>query len=826
MSSQLLPLRPPKTITISSPPTHSSTPSPSPSPSSPSPHTHNLYQRIYIPSHVYRHPSAILLELCTSMKELHQILPLIIKNGFYHEHLFQTKLVSLFCNYGSIAEAARVFEPIQHKIDVLYHTMLKGYAKNSTLDDALCFYHRMKLDDVRPVVYDFTYLLQLCGDKLDLKRGKEIHGQLITCGYESNLFAMTAVVNLYAKCRKIHDAYKMFERMPEKDLVSWNTVISGFAQNGLAKKALKLVSQMQEGGQMPDSITLVSVLPAVADIKSLGLGRSIHGYALRLGFESLVNVSTALVDMYFKCGSVRDARLIFERMNRKTVVSWNSMIDGYGQNGESEEAFRTFLKMLDEGVEPTNVTIMGALHACADLGDLERGKFVHKLLDQLKFSSNVSVMNSLISMYSKCKRVDIAASIFDDMPEKTQVTWNAMILGYAQNGCVNEALNLFCKMQSHGVKPDSFTFVSVITALADLSVTRQAKWIHGLVIRTCMDKNVFVATALVDMFAKCGAIQTARNLFNSMEERHVITWNAMIDGYGTHGHGKAALDLFNEMQNGSVKPNETTFLSVISACSHTGLVEQGLRYFESMKQDYGLEPAMDHYGAMVDLLGRAGRLDEAWSFIQNMPTEPEINVLGAMLGACKIHKNIELGEKVADKLFELDPDEGGYHVLLANMYASASMWDKVAKVRTAMEKQGIPKTPGCSLVEFRNEVHSFYSGSTNHPQSKIIYAYLEKLGDEIKAAGYVPDAESIHDVEEDVKEQLLNSHSERLAIAFGLLNTKPGTTIHIRKNLRVCGDCHRATKYISLVTGREIIVRDMRRFHHFKDGMCSCGDYW
>ncbi|CAJ1958727.1 unnamed protein product [Sphenostylis stenocarpa] len=785
-----------------------------------------LYQRIYVPSHVYRHPSAILLELCTSLKELHQILPLIIKNGFYNEHFFQTKLISLFCKFSSITEAARVFEPVEHKLDVIYHTMLKGYAKNSVLHDALKFYGRMRYDEVSPVVYDFTYLLQLCGESLDLRRGREVHGMVITNGFQSNLFAMTSVVNLYAKCRQIEDAYKMFERMPQRDLVSWNTVVAGYAQNGFARRAVQLVLQMQEAGQKPDSITLVTVLPAVADVKALRIGKSVHGYAFRAGFESMVNVATAMLDMYFKCGSVRNARLLFKGMNSRNVVSWNTVINGYEQNGESEEAFATFLKMLDEGVEPTNVSMMGALHACANLGDLERGRFVHRLLEEKKLGSDVSVMNSLISMYSKCKRVDIAASVFGNLKQKTIVTWNAMLLGYAQNGCVNEALNLFCEMQSHDIKPDSFTLVSVITALADLSVTRQAKWIHGLAIRTLMDKNVFVCTALVDTYAKCGAIQTARALFDMMEERHVITWNAMIDGYGTHGHGKEALDLFDEMQEGSVKPNEITFLSVIAACSHSGLVEEGLYYFESMKLNYGLKPAMDHYGAMVDLLGRAGRLDDAWKFIQDMPVKPGITVLGAMLGACKIHKNVELGEKVADELFELDPDEGGYHVLVANMYASASMWEKVARVRTAMEKKGIQKTPGCSLVELRNEVHTFYSGSTNHPQSKRIYAYLDTLGDEIKAAGYVPDTDSIHDVEEDVKEQLLSSHSERLAIAFGLLNTSHGATIHIRKNLRVCGDCHEATKYISLVTGREIIVRDLRRFHHFKNGSCSCRDYW
>lgn len=704
--------------------------------------------------------------------------------------------------------------------------MLKGYAKNSSLHNAVSFFVRMKCDDVKPVVYNFTYLLKVCGDNADLRRGKEIHGQVITNGFSSNVFAMTGVVNLYAKCRQIEDAYKMFDRMPERDLVCWNTIIAGFAQNGLAKMALDLVLRMQEEGQKPDSITVVTVLPATANIGSWRIGKLIHGYAIRAGFELLVNISTALVDMYSKCGSVGTARLIFDRMKQRTVVSWNSMIDGYVQSGDPEEAMSIFQKMLDEGVELTNVTVMEALHSCADLGDLERGKFVHKLVDELKLGYDVSVKNSLISMYSKCKRVDLAAKVFEGLQGKTIVSWNAMILGYAQNGRVNEALNHFCGMQSQNIKPDSFTLVSVIPALAELSVTRQAKWMHGLVIRNCLDKNVFVMTALVDMYAKCGAIRTARKLFDTMEERHVTTWNAMIDGYGTHGLGKDAVELFNDMQQGTIKPNDITFLCVISACSHSGLVEEGLRFFSSMKEDYGLEPAMDHYGAMVDLLGRAGQLNKAWDFIQDMPVEPGITVFGAMLGACKIHKNVELGERAAKKLFELNPDEGGYHVLLSNIYATASMWDKMAKVRTMMEKTGLQKTPGCSLVELKNEVHSFYSGSTIHPQSKRIYAFLETLGDDIKAAGYVPDTNSIHDVEDDVKKQLLNSHSEKLAIAFGLLNTSPGTTIHIRKNLRVCGDCHNATKYISLVTGREIIVRDMHRFHHFKNGTCSCGDYW
>ncbi|XP_059653705.1 pentatricopeptide repeat-containing protein At1g11290, chloroplastic [Cornus florida] len=787
---------------------------------------YTLSQRTHIPTHVYKHPSAILLELCTSMKELHQFIPLIIKNGLYNEHLFQTKLVSLFCKFGSLHEAARVFEPIDDKVDAFYHTMLKGYAQNSTLDDALSFFSRMMHDSVQPVVYNFTYLLKVCGDNSNLRRGKEIHSQLIVNGCASNVFAMNGVVNLYAKCRLVDEAYKMFDRMPERDLVCWNTIIAAYAQNGFSEKALKLVLRMQEEGHRPDSVTIVTILPVCADIGSMKIGKLIHGYVVRAGFESLVNVSTTLLNMYSKCGSVGTARLIFNNIRYRNVVSWNSMIDGYAQSGDSEEALMLFHRMLEEGLKPTNVTVMAALHACADMGDLVQGQFIHNLVNQLELFFDVSVVNSLITMYCKCKRVDVAAGIFESLQDKTLVSWNAMISGYAQNGHVTEALNLFCKMQMQNFKPDSFTMVSVIPAVAELSVLRQAKWIHGLVIRTCWDNNVFVMTALVDMYSKCGAVHTARKLFDMMEERHVTTWNAMIDGYGTHGLGKAAIELFNKMQKGDVNPNDITFLCIISACSHSGFVEEGRRYFTIMKEEYGLKPLMDHYGAMVDLLGRSGQLDEAWNFIQNMPIEPGINVFGAMLGACKIHKNVELGEKAANKLFELEPEEGGYHVLLANTYATASMWDKVAKVRAMMEKKGIQKTPGCSLVDLRNEVHTFYSGTTNHPQSKKIYAYLDVLIDKIKAAGYVPDTNSIHDVEDDVQEQLLNSHSEKLAISFGLLNTSTGTPIHIRKNLRVCGDCHNATKYISLVTGREIIVRDMHRFHHFKNGTCSCGDYW
>ncbi|KAF3773314.1 Pentatricopeptide repeat-containing protein [Nymphaea thermarum] len=690
--------------------------------------------------HIFCHPSGLLLEMCAEMRELYQFLPLVIKSGLDSDPLFQTKLLSLFSRFGSMHHADLVFQRTDHSKYEFWHSMLKGHSKNSSLDVAFSFFCRMRRFGVQPLVYNFTYLLKNCGDQLDVRRGKQIHGQLISCGFESNVFAMTAVVNMYAKCGQMRDAQKMFDRMPQRDVVAWNALVSGHAQNGLPLRAIQTFGLMQTEAMSPDSITIVS--------------------------------------------------------------------------------------MQAEGVRATDVTFMAALHACASMGDLAQGRYVHDLVVRDGFGSDVSVNNSLIAMYSKCKRMDLAAEIFKKLHKKTLVSWNAIISGYTQNDQVNEALHLFSEMQKKNLKPDSFTLVSIIPAFANLSVLRTSKWVHGHAIRLCLHRNVYVVTALIDMYAKSGSIKIARKLFDMTDERHVTTWNAMIEGYGTHGFGKEAVSLFNQMKMTPVKPNDVTFLCLLSACGHSGLVDEGRQFFNSMSRDYGLTPHMDHYATMVDLLGRAGLLDEAWDFIQAMPMEPGISVFGALLGACKIHKNVELGEKAATRLFELEPEEGGYFVLLANIYATASMWGAAARVRNMMEKKGIQKMPGCTLIQLKNEVHTFYSGSTSHPQTELIYKALEELMVKIKAAGYVPDTNSAHDVEDYVKEQLLNTHSEKLAIAFGLINTSPGTTVHIRKNLRVCGDCHTATKFISKVTNREIIVRDMHRFHHFKDGYCSCGDYW
>ncbi|KAG8069480.1 hypothetical protein GUJ93_ZPchr0006g41544 [Zizania palustris] len=699
---------------------------------------------------------------------------------------------------------------------------LREAAARSDLPGALAAFTAMSY----PVLRTFTSLLKLCAANGDLSTGRTVHAQLAARGLASEALAATALATMYAKCRRPADARRVFDRMPVRDRVAWNALVAGYARNGLAQMAMEMVVRMQEEGERPDSVTLVSVLPACANARALAACREVHGFTLRAGFDELVNVSTAILDTYCKCGDVRAARAVFDSMPVKNSVSWNAMIDGYAENGDARDALVLFKRMAGEGVDVTDVSVLASLHACGELGYLDEGRRVHKLLLQIGLDANVSVMNALITMYCKCRRNDLASQVFNELGSRTRVSWNAMILGCTHNGCSEDAVMLFTRMQLENVKPDSFTLVSVIPAVADISDPMQARWIHGYSIRLHLEEDLYVLTALIDMYAKCGRVTTARILFNSARERHVITWNVMIHGYGSHGLGMVAVELFEEMKCTGIVPNEMTFLSVLSACSHAGLVNEGWKYFTSMKGDFGLEPGMEHYGTMVDLLGRAGKLDEAWSFIQKMPMDPGISVYGAMLGACKLHKNVELAEESAQRIFELGPEQGVYHVLLANIYANASMWKDVARVRTSMEKKGLQKTPGWSIIQLKSEVHTFYSGSTNHQQAKEIYSRLARLLEEIKGVGYVPDTDSIHDVEDDVKAQLLNTHSEKLAIAFGLIRTAPGTTIQIKKNLRVCNDCHNATKLISLVTGREIIMRDIQRFHHFKDGKCSCGDYW
>uniref|UniRef100_A0A2P2II36 Pentatricopeptide repeat-containing protein At5g66520-like n=1 Tax=Rhizophora mucronata TaxID=61149 RepID=A0A2P2II36_RHIMU len=433
----------------------------------------------------------------------------------------------------------------------------------------------------------------------------------------------------------------------------------------------------------------------------------------------------------------------------------------------------------------------------------------------------------MITGLAKCGVVSEARELFNDMQVKDEITWSAMIDGYVKGGCFKEALEVFVVMQREEIRPSKFALSSGLAACANLGALGQGRWVHAYLEKNFIKLDSISGTALVDMYAKCGRVDMAWDVFEKMRVKEVFTWNAMISGLALNGRAEEAIEFFFRMLRGNFRPNGITFVGVLNACAHAGMVSRGLEIFHSMKTVFDVEPEMEHYGCLVDLLGRAGHLAEAEDLILSMPMKPSAAVWGALLGACRKHGDVELGERVGKILLELEPLNSGRYALLSNIYAKAGRWDDVADVRKLMKERGVKTTPGSSVIELEGIVHEFKMGDGSHPQMKEIYLMLKSVIERLETEGYLPNTSQVlFDIDEEEKQTSLKYHSEKLAIAFGLISTKPGTTIRVVKNLRVCEDCHSATKLISRVYGREIIVRDRVRYHHFRNGMCSCNDFW
>ena len=653
-----------------------------------------------------------------------------------------------------------------------------------------------------------------------------LHAHSIVAGFGSDLFVGSAIVACYFKFSRVGAARKVFDGMLERDTVLWNTMVSGLVKNCCFDEAILVFGDMVKGGIGFDSTTLAAVLPGVAELQDLGLGMGIQCLAMKVGIHSHAYVITGLVCLYSKCGEIETARLLFRQIEQPDLVSYNAMISGYTCNNEIESSVRLFKELLVSGEKVNSSSIVGLIPVFSPFGYLSLSRCIHGFCTKSGFS-NSSVSTALTTVYSRLNEIESARLLFDESSEKSLASWNAMISGYAQNGLTEKAISLFKEMQKCDVRPNPVTVTSILSACAQLGALSLGKWVHDLINREGFESNIFVSTALIDMYAKCGSITEAQRLFIMMPEKNAVTWNAMISGYGLHGYGHEALEVFNEMLHSGVPPTGVTFLSVLYACSHAGLVREGDEIFLSMVHDHGFEPLPEHYACMVDLLGRAGNLGKALDFIRKMPVKPGPPVWGALLGACMIHKNANLARLASDKLFELDPQNVGYYVLLSNIYSAGQNYPEAASVRGVVKRRKLAKTPGCTLIEVNNTQHIFTSGDQSHPQAKAIYAMLEKLTGKMREAGFQTETgTALHDVEEEEKELMVRVHSEKLAIAFGLITSEPGTEIRIIKNLRVCLDCHNATKFISKITERVIVVRDANRFHHFKDGICSCGDYW
>lgn len=632
----------------------------------------------------------------------------------------------------------------------------------------------------------------------------------------------------------------------------------GYSRIACPKLGVSMYLQMLSRDFMPDSYTFPFLMKGFTRDIARQCGKELHCHVVKYGLHSNVFVQNTLINMYSLCGLIDMARGIFDMSCKSNVVMWNAMISGYNRLKQYDKAKRLFFEMEKKEILPSSVTLVSVLSACSKLKDLECGKRVHKYVLDHIVESNLIVENALIDMYVACGEMkvalgtfesmkkkdviswtaivagfvnigelDIARKYFDQMPERDHVSWTAMIDGYLQGNCFKEALVLFRQMQIWNVKPDEFTMVSILTACSQLGALELGEWVKAYIDKNKVKDDIYVGNALIDMYFKCGNVRKAQTLFNGMPLRDKFTWTAMIVGLAINGYGEAALDMFAQMLKASVTPDEITYIGVLCACTHTGMVDEGRKFFASMTIQHGIEPIVAHYGCLVDLLGRAGHLQEAYEVIKNMPMKPNSIVWGSLLSACRIHKDAEMAEMAAKQILELEPANGAVYVILCNIYAACNKWDNLRELRKEMRDRGIKKIPGCSLIEMNGVVHEFVAGDQSHPQTKDIYLKLDEIRSDLKFSGYSPDTSEVFlDIGEEDKESALYQHSEKLAIAFGLINSGNGSTIRIVKNLRMCVDCHRMAKLVSKVYEREVIVRDRTRFHHFRHGSCSCKDYW
>ncbi|CAN8324387.1 unnamed protein product [Cochlearia groenlandica] len=602
-------------------------------------------------------------------------------------------------------------------------------------------------------------------------------------------------------------------------------------------------------------------LKLCAKNRTLTSAKSLHAHIIKLGIIQSCPLANTLVNVYGKCSAPSHALQVFDEMPHRDNIAWASVLTALNQSNLSGKTLSMFSSSSGGEFRPDGFVFSALVKACANLGSVKHGKQVHCSFIVSEYSGDDVVKSSLVDMYAKCDLTDIAKSVFDSIRVKNTISWTAMVSGFAKSGRKEEALELFRRLPAKNLYSwtalisgfvqsgkgleafsifiemrresvnilDPLVLSSIVGACANMAASIAGRQVHGMVISLGFDSCVFISNALIDMYGKCSDVVAANDIFSRMRHRDVVSWTSLIVGMAQHGQAETALALYNDMVSRGVKPNEVTFVGLIYACSHVGFVAKGRELFESMTKDYGIRPSLQHYTCLLDLLGRSGHLDEAESLIHTMPFPPDEPTWAALLSACKRKGQGEMGVRIADHLLSsFKPRDPSTYILLSNVYASASLWGKVSEARRKLGDMEVRKDPGYSSVEVRKQTEVFYAGETSHPLKEAIFKVLKKLEEEMRRRkGYVPDTSWIlHDMEQQEKEKLLFWHSERSAVAYGLLRAVPGTPIRIVKNLRVCGDCHVVLKHISEITEREIIVRDATRYHHFKGGKCSCNDFW
>ncbi|KAF8394262.1 hypothetical protein HHK36_020469 [Tetracentron sinense] len=763
------------------------------------------------------------------------------KLGHVPDQVAFVTVITACVGLGLLNDACNLFAQMPNRNVVAWNVMISGHAKSGYEVEAIKFFQYMREAGIKSTRSTLGSVLSVIASLAILRQGQQVHSEAIRLGLDSNVFVGSSLINMYAKCRNMEDARKAFDALDERNIVLWNAMLGGYAQNGYAGEVMELFSDMRLCGFRPDEFTFTSVLSACACLESVDIGRQVHSFVVKNNFESNLFVGNALVDMYAKSGVLKDARQQFELILNRDNVSWNAIIVGYVQEEDEDEAFSMFQRMTLVGIMPDEVSMASILSACANLQALEKGKQVHCLSVKSGLESSLYAGSSLIDMYAKCGAMEAAHKVLSNMPERSVVSRNALIAGYVQKNNTEEAVNLFQEMQAEGLNPSKFsfasildacsepsklnmgkqvhcyilkvglvhddvflgvsllgmylrslckkdanilflefhnpkstvlwtaiisghtqngyseealwffremrscnaipdqaTFASVLSACAILAALKDGSEVHSLIIHTGFDSDEYTSSSLVDMYAKCGDMRSSVQVFGQIDSKQdVISWNSMIVGFAKNGYAEDALRVFSEMKHACVKPDDVTFIGVLTACSHAGMVSEGCGLFDIMINYYMIQPRIDHYACMIDLLGRGGCLKEAEEFIDKLQFEPDAMIWATLLAACRIHGDDVRGQRAAEKLIELEPSNSSPYVLLSNIYAASGNWDNANTVRKTMREKGVRKLPGCSWIVVGKKTNLFVAGDKFHPSASKIYAVLKDLTAVMKEDGYV-----------------------------------------------------------------------------------------
>ncbi|WJX52496.1 hypothetical protein P8452_38604 [Trifolium repens] len=636
----------------------------------------------------------VALKACTDIEDYGlglQVHCLAIQMSFERDVVTGTALVDMYSTCKKLDHAFRVFVEIPERNSVCWSALIAGYVRNDRLIEGLKLYKAMLKEGMGVSQSTFASAFRSCAGLSAFELGTQLHAYALKTNFGYDSIVGTAALDMYAKCGRMNDARKLFNTFPKPTRQFHNAIIVGYERQDQGVEALEIFQSLQKSYLGFDEISLSGALTACSGIKGHLEGIQLHGLAVKCGLELNICVANAILDMYAKCGALMEACLIFDDMERKDVVSWNAIIAAHEQNEQVEETFALFVSMLRSTMEPDDFTFGSVVKACAGQQALNYGMEIHGRVIKSGMGLDWFVGSAMIDMYCKCGMLVEAEKIHERLEEKTTVSWNSIISGFSSQKQGENALRYFSQMLQVGVIPDNFTYATVLDICANLATVELGKQIHGQILKLQLHSDVHIASTIVDMYSKCGNIQDSLVMFEKAPERDYVTWSAMICAYAYHGLGEDAIKLFEEMQLLNVKPNHTIFISVLRACAHMGYVDKGLHYFRKMRSHYGLDPQMEHYSCMVDLLGRSGQVNEALKLIESMPFKADDVIWRTLLGICKLQRNVEVAEKVANSLLQLDPQDSSAYVLLSNVYAIAGIWSEVKKIRSFMKNYKLKK---------------------------------------------------------------------------------------------------------------------------------------